>query len=186
MDSNTKTNDFLRLFSLHSPRVYAYIHILVPNHADAEDLFQETSQTLWEKFDQYRPGPDEDFRAWALRIAQLNVLHYRQRNARRRGLFSEHVYNSMSKAGLRAIGSAEARFESLDDCYQKLPEDQRQIITARYQVGATIETIAAQTGRSVHSVYRDLRRIHQWLFDCIQGLERPETQPLRVEEDRES
>ena len=62
MDSSTKTNDFLRLFSLHSPRVYAYIHILVPNHADAEDLFQETSQTLWEKFDQYRPGADEDFR----------------------------------------------------------------------------------------------------------------------------
>ena len=172
MDSSTKTNDFLRLFSLHSPRVYAYIHILVPNHADAEDLFQETSQTLWEKFDQYRPGADEDFRAWALRIAQLNVLHYRQRKGRRRLLFNEHIHDLVSKAGLRAVGSAENRFELLDDCYRKLTDGQRQLIDARYQVGATIETIAAQTGRSVHSVYRDLRRIHQWLFDCIQGMER--------------
>jgi RNA polymerase sigma-70 factor (ECF subfamily) len=181
MDSNTKTNDFLRLFSLHSPRVYAYIHILVPNHADAEDLFQETSQTLWEKFDQYRPGADEDFRAWALRIAYLNVMHHRQRASRRQWLFNEHVYDLMSQAGLKAVDAAETRFESLDDCYRKLSDGERQLIDARYQVGATIETIAAQTGRSVHAVYRELRRIHRRLFDCIQGLEGPEQGGLPLE-----
>jgi RNA polymerase sigma-70 factor, ECF subfamily len=185
MGSGTNTNEFLRLFSLHSPRIYSYIHILVPNHADAEDLFQETSQTLWEKFDQYRPGPDEDFRAWALRIAQLNVLHYRQRNKRRQTLFSQHVYDSLGEAALKAVGSARTRFESLDDCYRKLSDHERQVIDARYQTGATVETIAARMGRSVHSVYRDLRRIHQLLFECIQGMERQERQPLPIEEDRQ-
>jgi RNA polymerase sigma-70 factor, ECF subfamily len=184
MDSGTKTSDFLQLFSLHSPRIYSYIHILVPNHADAEDLFQETSQTLWEKFDQYRPGADEGFRAWALRIAQLNVLHYRQCNQRRRILFSEHVYDSMNKAALTAIGSTGVRFESLDDCCRKLSDQQQQLIDARYQTGATVEAIAAQTGRSVHAVYRDLRRIHQLLFDCIQVMERPGLRSVHVEEDR--
>ena len=70
-----------------------------------------------------------------------------------------------------------------------LPQNDRrraQLIDARYQVGATIETIAAQTGRSVHAVYRELRRIHRRLFDCIQGLERSEQGGLPLEGEPES
>ena len=69
MQSAANTDEFVRLFSLYAKSVYSYIHVLVPTHADAEDLFQETSRTMWQKFGQYGPGPDEGFRAWALRIA---------------------------------------------------------------------------------------------------------------------
>jgi RNA polymerase sigma-70 factor, ECF subfamily len=56
----------------------------------------------------------------------------------------------------------------LGDCYQKLPEEDRGLVDARYRIGATVEAIAAELGRSIHSVYRALRRIHQTLFTCVQ------------------
>ena len=57
------TDEFVRLFSLYAKTIYSYIRILVRSNVDAEDLFQETSRTLWAKFDEYRPGPDDNFRA---------------------------------------------------------------------------------------------------------------------------
>ena len=53
-----------------------------------------------------------------------------------------------------AMGSLDLRLESLGDCYRKLTEDDRQLLTARYRSGLTVEQIAAEMGRSVHSVYR--------------------------------
>ena len=53
---------------------------LVPNVFDADEVFQDTSITLWKKFDQYRP--DLDFRAWACRIAYYKVLKLRDRQTR--------------------------------------------------------------------------------------------------------
>ncbi len=42
MSDSSKTNEFLRLLMAHQRRIYAFILTMVPNHGDAEDLFQET------------------------------------------------------------------------------------------------------------------------------------------------
>jgi RNA polymerase sigma-70 factor, ECF subfamily len=168
MESSRNTDEFVRLFSLYTNSINSYIHVLVPVHADADDIFQETSRTLWQKFGEFRPGPEETFRTWALRIAQIEVLRYRQREGRRHRLFSDQLHNLLDAMAATAVGSLNPRLEALGDCYRKLPDEDRQLINARYQVGATVETIAAQSRRSVHSVYRGLRRIHRALFDCVE------------------
>lgn len=168
MDPSRNTEEFVRLFSLHTNTIYSYIHVLVPTHADAEDIFQETSRTLWEKFGEFRPGPETTFRAWAMRVAQIEVLRYRQRKGRRQKLFSDQLYAVLDEATRTAVDSFDSRLDSLGDCYHKLPEKDRGLIDARYRIGATAEAIAAELGRSVHSIYRALRRIHETLFACVQ------------------
>jgi RNA polymerase sigma-70 factor, ECF subfamily len=174
MNDGRNTDEFVRLFSLFTNSIYSYIHVMAPTHADAEDLFQETSRTLWEKFGEYRGGPDEGFRAWALRIAQIEVLRHRQREGRRRRLFAGPLFEALDQATLAAVEAIGPRLDTLDDCYRKLPEGDRHLIDARYQAGASVEGIAAQEGRSVHSIYRALRRIHELLFDCVQNTEKAE------------
>lgn len=177
MDSGRNTDEFVRLFSLHTRSIFAYIYVLVPSHADADDIFQETSRTLWEKFGEYRPGPDENFRAWALRIAQIKVLRYRERENLRHKLFNDQAYAALDDAALRALDFLDPRFDALGDCYRKLIEDDRRLIDARYRVGSSVETIAAELGRSIHSIYRALRRIHGSLFDCVRRAQQEERRP---------
>jgi RNA polymerase sigma-70 factor (ECF subfamily) len=174
MDSAKNTDNFVRLFSLWNSSIYSYIHVLIPAHADVEDVFQETSQTLWEKFGEYRSGPEEGFRAWALRIAQIKVLRYRQRQGRRHKLFSDRLHGALDETALAAVNEVDSQLESLGDCYRKLSEEDRRMIDARYQIGSTVEAIAVELGRSVHSIYRALRRIHQALFDCVEQSRRAE------------
>lgn len=177
MDSSDNTSEFIRLFSLHTSSIYTYIRVLIPNRADAEDVFQETSQTLWEKFAEYRPGPDSNFRAWALRIAQLKSLTYRRGERRKRKLFSDEAYAALDQAAWTAMESIDLRLEPLEDCYRKLPEDDRRLLNTRYRVGSAVEAIAIEMGRSAHSIYRALRRIHGTLFDCVRRFQQEERQP---------
>ena len=65
---------FLRVFLENERRLYAYILTLVANHADAEDVLQEASLVMWDKFDEEHP-PD-NFVAWACRIAYFKVLDF--------------------------------------------------------------------------------------------------------------
>src|SRR5260221_10163530 len=57
----------MALITRHQRQVFAYIYTLVPDRHDAEDLLQETSVVICEKFDEFVPGTD--FVAWACQIA---------------------------------------------------------------------------------------------------------------------
>ena len=55
-------------------RVFAYIVSLVPNRADAEELFQQTCLTLWEHWERY--DMSLDFVPWACGIAHNHVRNF--------------------------------------------------------------------------------------------------------------
>ena len=53
-------------------------------------------------------------------------MHHRQRTSRRRWLFNEHVYDLVSKAGLKAVGAAEnADSSRWTNCYRKMTDGER-------------------------------------------------------------
>jgi RNA polymerase sigma-70 factor, ECF subfamily len=159
------TREFVALLTRYSRRIYAFIRTLVPNQADAEDLFQDVSTTLWEKFGTFRRG--SDFRAWAFQIAHYKVLNYRQRQAHRPKLFADDLIEKLAGDRLALDDSLDARSPALADCYQKLSPPDREIIDLRYVEEASVPAVAAQTGRSVDFVYKALRRIHGALYRCV-------------------
>jgi RNA polymerase sigma-70 factor, ECF subfamily len=163
--TDNDTKEFVALLTRYSRRIYSFIRTLVPNQADAEDLFQDVSTTLWEKFGAFRRGTD--FRAWAFQIAHYKVLNFRQRQMRLPQLFGDELVERLSHERLLLDDALEARFHALADCYQKLNRLDRELIDLRYAEGATVPVVAAHTGRSVDFVYKALRRIHGALYRCI-------------------
>ena len=71
--------ELMRLMTQHQRRIFSYIYTLVPYRADAEDILQETSLVVCEKFGQFKIGTD--FAAWAADRAGERVCgdHVRQR-----------------------------------------------------------------------------------------------------------
>src|SRR5256885_7322981 len=73
-DQNAETESRKRLMALmtrHQRQIFSYIYVLVPNRTDAEDLLQETSLVICEKFHEFKEGTD--FVAWACQIAYWRV-----------------------------------------------------------------------------------------------------------------
>lgn len=163
-DSDTK--EFVATLTRHSRRIYSFIRALVPNQADADDLFQDVSITLWEKYGSFRK--DTDFRAWAFQIAHYKILNFRQRKANAAKIFTDKLIEQLAGDRLALDDSLGARSVALADCYLKLDAFDRQLLDLRYGEDATVQDVATQTGRSVDFVYKSLRRIHGILYRCIQ------------------
>jgi hypothetical protein len=49
-------SEFVRLFSQHASQLFGFVLVLTGNRSDAEDIVQNASVVLWEKFDAYQPG----------------------------------------------------------------------------------------------------------------------------------
>jgi RNA polymerase sigma-70 factor, ECF subfamily len=162
-----KSKLFLRLFLQNERRLYAYILTLVPNRADADDVLQEASLVLWDKFDAGQPPAD--FAAWACRIAYFKVLDFCKKRQRSRVVFSQAMLERLAETAVEQAASLQLdeRRRALAGCVEKLSPRDRDLLACRFAEGATTQSTAARVGRSVDAVYKALARIRQALFDCV-------------------
>jgi RNA polymerase sigma-70 factor, ECF subfamily len=165
-----KSTLFLPLFIRFERRIYAYIFTLLPRRADADDLLQETSLVMWDKFDAV--SPPSDFLAWGRRIAYHKVLDFykksRRSHARLSQLFLNRISEAASEPGL--VPQLEDRREALAVCVEKLSPRARDLLTYRFVEGATTQTTAELVGKSVESVYKALAKLRLSLFECVQKM----------------
>lgn len=158
-------DEFLRLFSRHSARLYRFILTLVMRHADAEEVFQDTCLVLWKKFDSY--DPNGSFYGWACRIAYLEILQLRRKSQRLQTI-SENALALLADKAMESSDNLNARQSALEECLQRLKEDDRSLIEQRYHERRTPKEIAQIRSKSVYSIYRALARIHSALMNCVQ------------------
>src|SRR5947208_11011655 len=127
---------FLRLFLQNERRLYAYILTLLPHRADADDVLQEASLVLWDKFDAGHP-PD-DFAAWGCRIAYFKVLDFSKKRQRGRVLFSQSVLERLAETAVEHAGALQldARREALAHCVGQLNRRDRDLLARRFADGA--------------------------------------------------
>src|SRR5580692_9008759 len=93
-----KRNHFLRLFLQNERRLYAYILTLLPHRADADDVLQEASLVMWDKFDD--ANPPADFAAWGCRIAYFKVLDFCKKRQRSRVFFSQPMLERLAETAI--------------------------------------------------------------------------------------
>ena len=163
-----KNKSFLRLFLRNERRLYAYILVLLPNRADADDLLQETSLTLWDKFDP--DAPPTEFLAWARRIAYHKVLDFYKKGTRAQARLGQLFLTRLGESATWQVEDArhDDRREALAGCVERLPQTDRDLLSARFAEGATTQSASAQLGKSVDAVYKALARVRETLFRCVQ------------------
>jgi RNA polymerase sigma-70 factor (ECF subfamily) len=165
-DPNALTEEeFLRLFLAHQRRLYAYILMLLPRHADADDVFQQTCITLWKRRGSFERGTN--FNAWASRVAFNTVLNFRAKLARERVRFDEDLLARIAARAEEMGNELDERRTALSRCLEKLPANDRNLLERRYEPGVTIKSLAAAVGRPVEGMYKAMRRIHAALSGCI-------------------
>lgn len=156
---------FMDLFLGNERRIFAYVLALVPHREDAEDLVQDVSRVLWQKFDEFTG--EGDFAAWAITIARYRVLDFRRKQRFRQAAFSDRTLEAIAEQMGRVSRQSNCRLDAMLSCMTRLRDPDRELLRLRYHVGVSTREVALQVGRSVDSVYKSLNRIHNQLLLCI-------------------
>lgn len=162
------SEQFVSLFVRNQASIFGYILSLLPKWSDAEDVLQQTSIVLWQKFDQFdQDDPDSDFARWACGVARYKVLNYRKKQGRDKHQFSEQLLEIIADESLNSITNLDAERRALADCLDKLQHRSRQLVRSCYEGSNSIKEIALQLGRTPNSIYKTLNRIREQLLHCI-------------------
>ena len=164
--------EFIRLLMENERRIFAYIRTLLGNSTDAEDVLQETSMTMWDKFSEFDQDVEakelgKDFIAWSFKIAYFTSQNFRRKRGRSKIIFSDSTFEAIAKKTSQMTSNLDQRHQLLQRCLEKLPQPDRNLLRMRYELDASIDSAAKESGRTKAAVYKALSRMRTTLHDCI-------------------
>jgi RNA polymerase sigma-70 factor (ECF subfamily) len=145
--------------------VHRYVHSIVRNPHDAEDvtqaLFAKLITTIWRYEEREVP-----FAAWILRVARNAALDHmrKQRHIPCEEVHAPHEHDEQVRV---------ERTHSLRAAFERVPEEQRVVLLMRYIRGMSTREIAASLGKSegaVHGLHhRGRRTVRRTLLELESG-----------------
>lgn len=138
-------------------------HLIVRNHADAEEIVMDTLVSAWKHAGSLRD--DAALRTWLLRIATRQALSRRRR----------HRPTTPLEPSL-ALRARSADQPSLDrlivaEAMDQLPPQMRAAVVLRHYAGLSVPEVASVMGKSVNTVKTHLRGGMARLRDSLSASE---------------
>ncbi|MGJ8691823.1 MAG: sigma-70 family RNA polymerase sigma factor [Thalassotalea sp.] len=165
------SQQFTRLFEADRNRLYSYIYAYVMDKSAADDIFQETSMTLWREFDNFELNTN--FTKWANGIAFNRVRVYRRSNKKLVFGLSEELMDSISVT-ISKDESNTQRWTALQHCRSLLREADQQLYQYFYVQNLKAQELADKTGRSIFAIRKSIHKLRKKLFDCVDNKKREE------------
>ncbi|BDS07593.1 DNA-directed RNA polymerase sigma-70 factor [Oceaniferula spumae] len=158
--------EYLQLVTRHQAAIYGYIRSIAPG-IDTEDVLQETNIILWDKADQFEPSTN--FKAFAFRIAHLKTLECLRQKKREHWLqFDTDLLEAVARFQTNDLDQGPGRQHALRHCLAQLPDDDRELIHARYTKQQTVRSMAKNMNRTEGSLQQLFFRLRNSLKTCIE------------------
>ena len=165
METLNQKDHFHSFLRLNDRKIYAYILSILKNVHDADDVMQETSIVMWNKFSAFSPGMD--FVLWGITIARYQILAFLRDKKRTKVKNSKAIINSIHNEVTRKLQDIDYHLDLLKKCAQKLDTVDRHLLKLRYEKGYTLQKIGELVSKSTRATYYSLARIHKLLLGCI-------------------
>jgi RNA polymerase sigma-70 factor, ECF subfamily len=163
--SNARKSEFANLLRRDQARLFGYVHSLVRDLDDADDLVQQTTVILWKKFAEF--DQNRSFFAWACGVARLEAANFLRARGRQKLYFSDELNLMLVEAQEDMThDELEDRRAALAQCVEKLRQRDRQLLDECYG-GPGVNAAAERQGRVPQSVHNSLRRIRRSLYECV-------------------
>lgn len=166
MNNRERHNLYSELIARHQSELYAYIFAILRNWEDADDVFQSVCLTLWQKFEQFRPG--SSFLSWARQTAKFEVRRF-LRPKRSLSYANEELLDELTEAICEVQNNrGERGLAALERCREKLNVTDIELLELHYVQDLGSRQIADRLQRTQASVCNSLKRIRRWLLECVQ------------------
>lgn len=157
---------FMAVVTNAQSSLYAFICSLLGNSENARDVLQNTNLVIWEKAGEF--DRNRDFKAWAFKIAYLQVMAFRKTQSRDRLVFDDQFMAGMADEVAKRNEQLEDRLEALDRCIERLPKHHQQVVRKRYALGMAVQDIADQVGQKANALAVLLYRVRKALATCVE------------------
>ena len=164
-NKNMSYRSYMSLLSLNYQRLYSYVLLLTANHTIADDIMQETSILMYEKFTSFEEGTD--FLAWAKTIARYKTFDYLKKKKREKIVFNQDLIDLIDQESSRRQIKHDDWLDALRKCVSLLPKIDRRLVNIRYNENVSVKDIASRIGCSFQKVYRNMARINGSLLKCV-------------------
>lgn len=154
------------LISGHQGALHRYILSLLPDRSLADDVLQETNLVLWRKAAEY--DAERPFLPWAMSMAWHQVRAARRDQGRDRHVFDDDLVEMLSQDQASGADAVAQMDHALQECLEKLPRHQQELILARYQTGGAVQDLAVKHDKSATAISLMLMRIRKLLERCIE------------------
>ena len=156
---------FLGAFARDRDRLFRYIFSLLPNHSDAEDVFQRCSLVMWRKFSEF--DKERNFLSWACGIAFNEVRHYLRTSGQQKLKFDSDLLLQISDTRISNLDGSKSLLPHLAGCIKQLPSRDQELVRVAYGEKNTLKEFAQTTNLAVQTLYNKLSRIRRQLLDCV-------------------
>jgi RNA polymerase sigma-70 factor (ECF subfamily) len=157
---------FLALLLPTEPSLRAYLLSATGDRHATEDLLQEVSAILWEKFGEY--DPQRRFLNWALGVARLEVLKWRHQHARRREVLSPETLELLGQSASERTEPSDPLGEALRKCLEKLGDSAQRVVRMKYFDKLKIHDVASRLNRRTGAIEMMLVRSRRALRHCLE------------------
>lgn len=158
----------MRLLMRHEPALRAFARSLLPDWQTVDEVIQEASIELWEKFDQI--DGEDGFLPYAKVVVRFKCLSAVRDMRRDRHLFSEGVLELLADEAeqLDAAENAPA-LEALRSCLDRFSDPHQELLLAPYSGTGRVRTLAESQGKSANALYKLLGRLREKLSRCVES-----------------
>ena len=158
---------YTKLWSTNRRLLRAYISQRLSNASLVDDVLQEVSVILWEKFETYRAGTN--FLAWAKAVAHFRILRACYDQKKRPASVTPELLELMEPDTRPFEEEVDERIQFLKICMRKLTAEDRDLILMRYEKKLEGKKIAEQLMKRPNYIYKRIGSIRQQLHRCIKG-----------------
>lgn len=163
---------YVGLLQQHEAALRCFIRSLMPSWNDVDDVMQEVSLVLWEKFEGF--DQSSNFLRWAYVIARFKVMNFCSKKGREKLHFDNDLLDLMAAECEEEEDIRKAEEKAMWTCMEHIPEARKQLLLNSSRKGVTVKSIAAELGKTPKSLYRTLDRLKESLLKCIQSKLREE------------
>src|SRR5215217_3437969 len=117
------SEQFITLLNAAHGRLLAFLRAMLGNNADAEDVLQRASMTIWRKFGEF--DASKDFFAWASSFAFYEARNFQRVSTRSPLHFDDELLHRLADERVADLAHREARFAAIDACVEELDDSGR-------------------------------------------------------------
>lgn len=161
-----KTEEFVYFLDTYGQQVFTLIVRMVDSESDAEELTQDTFLKAFQHLSSF--NGKSQFSTWIYRIAYNTALTaLRKKNIELTA--DEKLWNTISDTETDDLldDTSENQIEKLREALDRLPADERALITFFYEEEKNISEIAVITGQTEGNVkvklYRLRKKLAAWM-----------------------